>query len=219
MKVTRNLAAVLPAFNEAISIGDIVCAVQKYADVIVVDDGSTDNTANIARESGAYVIAHSTNCGYDRALNSGLMWVASQGYTYAVTLDADGQHEPCLIVQFEKELIAGADMVVGIRDHSQRWAEHLFALFSRAFWGIRDPLCGMKGYRISTIERAGNFDTYGSIGTEMCIRASLSGCVISQCPVHTLPRSDKSRFGGGLMANMRIIRALLLGLTLARSFS
>jgi len=218
MKVTRNLAAVLPAFNEALSIGDVVSAVQKYADVIVVDDGSTDRTADIAREKGAYVVAHSINCGYDRALNSGMMWAASQGYTYAVTLDADGQHEPSSIMQFEQELIAGAEIVVGNRECTQRWSESAFSLISRALWGIHDPLCGMKGYRLATLQRAGSFDSYGSIGTELCIRASRSGCVIRQCSVHTLPRSDRSRFGGGLMANMRIVRALLLGLILARSF-
>lgn len=215
----EELVAVLPALNEASTIANVVNSLRAYCDVVVVDDGSTDHTGDFARAAGAFVISHAVNRGYDQALESGLLWVASQGYGHAITLDADGQHSASTILLFIHELEAGADLVIGIRDRRQRWAESLFSLIGKRLWGIDDPLCGMKGYRLALVRAAGRLDTYSSIGTEFCIRAARSGCVIHQVQVPTSSRNGASRFGGGLGPNLRIIRAILLGVLRASAFS
>jgi glycosyltransferase involved in cell wall biosynthesis len=212
-----QLAAVIPALNESGSIAEVVASVHAFADVVVVDDGSTDSTGKLARVAGAHVVTHAHNRGYDHALESGLMWAAEQGYKYAVTLDADGQHNTATISLFARELEAGADIVVGVRDCTQRWAEKLFALIATALWNIRDPLCGMKGYRLDLLRCAGRFDTYISVGTEFCIRAARSGCVIRQVPVPTKQRNGAPRFGSGLRANIHIVRAIWLGIVRTKS--
>ena len=120
---------------------------------------------------------------------------------------------------FSNALEAGADLVIGVRDHKQRWAESFFSFVSKLLWNIDDPLCGMKGYRLDLLRSEGKFDTYSSIGTEFCIRAARSGCVIDQIPVQTLPRIGKSRFGSGFFANLRIIRAIAFGVFKAIPFS
>jgi len=212
------LAAVIPALNESGSIAEVVASVHAFAVVVVVvDDGSTDGTGELAQVAGAHVVTHAHNRGYDHALESGLMWAAKQGYKYAVTLDADGQHSTATISLFARELEAGADVVVGVRDRTQRWAEKLFALIASVVWNISDPLCGMKGYRLDLLRHTGRFSTYTSVGSEFCIRAVRSGYVIRQVPILTTERFGLSRFGSGLRANARILRAICLGLLRARS--
>jgi glycosyltransferase involved in cell wall biosynthesis len=207
-----QFAAVIPAFNEARSIEAVVQHVSHRALAIVVDDGSTDNTAVLARTAGAYVVSHPVNRGYDCALETGLRTAIILGCTFAVTIDADGQHDPSLLDRFNSELNAGADFVVGKRDQTQRWSETLFCILGRVVWGLNDPLCGMKGYRLSILDNAKNINTYRSIGTELAIRLVKGGVKARQILVETRPRQGDSRFGRGLKANIAIIKALWIGL-------
>jgi glycosyltransferase involved in cell wall biosynthesis len=207
-----RLAAVIPAFNEERSIEAVVRQVRQRALAIVVDDGSTDDTAIHARAAGAHVVSHPVNRGYDGALETGLRTAITLGCTFAVTMDADGQHDETLLDQFGSELETGADLVVGHRDRTQRWSETLFCVVGRIVWGLQDPLCGMKGYRLSKLENFAEINTYPSIGTELAISMVRAEIRVSQPKIKTRQRDGISRFGGGLNANLRICRALWIGL-------
>ena len=206
------VVAVIPALNEAGSIGTVVGGLLTRAAVIVVDDGSTDETSSIARKAGARVVRHELNRGYDAALATGLADASAQGYELVITMDADGQHNPDLIEPFIMALRRGADLVVGVRDYHQRFSESLFAWIGKRFWGISDPLCGMKGYRLERFASAGQFDRYPSVGTSFAIYAARNGLAISEIAVRTRPRVGTARFGRGLRANYIILKALMLGL-------
>jgi glycosyltransferase involved in cell wall biosynthesis len=217
LKLTEHeVAAVIPAFNEAATIARVINAVAQYARPIVICDGSSDGTAQIARASGAEVVVHVKNLGYDRALESGLFRAIELEFKFAITMDADGQHDPAILEQFKAELLNGADLVLGVRDRHQRIAESLFAVIGHLLWKISDPLCGVKGYRLSLLKRAGRFDTYTSIGTEFTLRAARAGCKLTQVPICTFERIGYSRFGSGFNANWRIIRAMGLGIMRTR---
>ncbi|NOS67043.1 MAG: glycosyltransferase family 2 protein [Candidatus Peribacteraceae bacterium] len=89
------LVAVIPAYNEASRVGNVVSAARKYVDaVIVVDDGSTDDTSSTATKAGAQVIRHGQNGGAGAATMTGLEAARRMGATAVVTLDADEQHDP-----------------------------------------------------------------------------------------------------------------------------
>src|ERR1700709_426190 len=92
--------AIVPAFNESESISRVVDELRLHApgfDVVVVDDGSTDDTADRARPAGAEVLRHPYNRGIGGAVQSGYMYAAERGYEVAVQVDGDGQHDPrCL---------------------------------------------------------------------------------------------------------------------------
>jgi glycosyltransferase involved in cell wall biosynthesis len=90
-----DCAAVIPCFNEAASIAALVRAVRRQVPcVLVVDDGSADDTTSLARGAGAVVVRHERNLGKGAALKTGLAWALRQDYVWALTLDGDGQHAP-----------------------------------------------------------------------------------------------------------------------------
>src|SRR6185437_974561 len=91
-----NLLAIVPAYNESASIAGTVADVQLHApefDVLVIDDGSTDDTADVARRSGASVVRHPFNLGIGGAVQSGYQYARENGYEVAVQVDGDGQHD------------------------------------------------------------------------------------------------------------------------------
>lgn len=205
-----RVAIVIPAFNEARTIRAIVSSVTDYGTAIVVDDGSTDATGEIAKDAGAIVVRHASNKGYDGALNSGFARAAASGAKYVITLDADGQHNPSQLADFVRNLDAGYDLVLGVRDKTQRLGEAIFAAVGKILWNIGDPLCGMKGYRMACYARAGAFDTFQSIGTELAVRTLVAGGKFIELPVVTRERIDTPRFGRVFSANVKILRSMLV---------
>lgn len=116
----KTLAAI-PCYNEELAIGSVVITSRKHVDeVLVVDDGSTDATAEIAREAGAKVISHNVNRGKGAAIKSAFGYAAADGFDYLVFLDGDGQHDPNHIPLLIRPLqIDTADIVIGFRNLKQ----------------------------------------------------------------------------------------------------
>jgi glycosyltransferase involved in cell wall biosynthesis len=208
----HRIGIVIPALNEAGTIGSVVSLAAQYGIAIVIDDGSSDATAALSAAAGATVVRHEVNRGYDQALSSGFVRAAEMDCEYVVTLDGDGQHDPAILGRFIESLDRGADVALGLRDRRQRLAEHVFAWIAAAMWGIRDPLCGMKAYRMSLYRDLGHFDSYDSIGTELMIYAARTRKRIDQIPLKTRDRIDAPRFGKRFSTNKRIFRALLYAL-------
>jgi glycosyltransferase involved in cell wall biosynthesis len=113
MKIT----AILPAFNEEVSIGSMVLHTKQHADhVIVIDDGSKDRTSEFARLAGAEVIRHPRNLGKGKALKTGFDHVSKNGCKIIITMDSDGQHDPEDIKKLVAPILTGeADIVNGSR--------------------------------------------------------------------------------------------------------
>lgn len=204
-----RIGLVIPAYNEAGTIYAVVKASSEYGTTIVVNDCSSDATAHVAEQAGAIVVNHHRNLGYDGALNSGFAKAYTLGFDLIITLDADGQHDPKLLLSFIDCIDLGADLVLGVRDKRPRVAEHIFALYTKARYGIDDPLCGMKAYRRSIYERLGHFDSYSSIGTELMLFGARNNFQFKQVKFAVKDRQDSPRFGRRLSANLRIFRSML----------
>lgn len=107
--------AIIPAYQEAETIGPVVDGTREHVDeVVVVDDGSTDGTAAIARERGAMVIEHVFNTGVGGAVRTGYQYAIRNDYEYVVQIDADGQHDPASIPTL-LGAADDADIVIGSR--------------------------------------------------------------------------------------------------------
>jgi glycosyltransferase involved in cell wall biosynthesis len=116
---TVRRVAVVPAFNEEANVGrvvDEIRAVDPMVDIVVVDDGSVDRTADVAREHGATVVRLPFNLGIGGAVQTGFRYAFEQGYDLAVRLDGDGQHDPSQLERILRPVLAGeADIAVGSR--------------------------------------------------------------------------------------------------------
>ena len=208
-----KVAVIVPAFNEAQSIAGVISELLPHGIVIAIDDASTDGTYSTALESGAVVVKHPYNQGYDAALNSGFSKAADLGCDYAITFDADGQHDASLIPKFIDLFSHGVDMVIGVRPQPARLGEYLFSLYTRWKFGVRDPLCGMKGYRMSIYQARGWFDSYQSIGTELMLFGLRKQYTYEQIEVPIAARQGSGpRFGNRIKANWRILRAITMSL-------
>ena len=126
--MTASVAALIPAFNCAAVIAAVVRGARRFVpDVLVVDDGSGDGTAAVARAAGARVVVHDQNRGKGPALRSGLAVLLGEQWTHVLMLDGDGQHDPEDIPGF---LAAGetVDLALGNRLHRPE------AIPAKRFW-------------------------------------------------------------------------------------
>ncbi len=119
-QITRhNILAVIPAYNEQGAIGQVVTDVLDavpHADILVIDDGSTDMTAEVARDAGATVVQHPINLGIGGTVQTGLKFARRMGYDYIIRLDGDGQHNAADIPKLLDVVISGeADVAIGSR--------------------------------------------------------------------------------------------------------
>lgn len=147
------MIALIPAYDETSTIGRVVARARRHLVVLVVDDGSRDGTAAVAREAGAEVAVQWPNRGKGAALRTGFDIAIQRGVEAVVTLDADGQHDPDEIPRFLEAFAAGPyDLIVGQRDFrrmppSRRLANTLGgAAFS---WAVgRSIPDNQSGYRL-----------------------------------------------------------------------
>jgi glycosyltransferase involved in cell wall biosynthesis len=217
---TPRVAILIAAYNEEKTISEVVLGASNFGQVFVSDDGSTDATAEAALRSGAVVLSQGSNQGYDSALAFGLSKLSREEFDFVITMDADGQHDFGDILLFEGALTAGAFLVVGTRPRKARLMEKVFGFFTTVIWGVPDPLCGMKGYRISLLRDKRKIKTYDSVGTEILMFALNNGLRVDCVPISGKERDGKPRFAGVVRANLVIGLSLTLAFLIAlKSFA
>lgn len=222
-----NVSVIIPALNEEEPIGEVVreCFTTGLPrEIIVVDNGSTDRTAERAREAGARVIAEPTH-GYGRACAAGITALSSE-CDIVVFLDGDGSDCPEFIDQLVNPIIDGThDFVIGSRTRGQRESGSMNAqqIFAGRFagwllsilYGVRyTDMCPFRAIRRDALEQVGMREkTYGW-NLEMQMRAARNGLRILEIPVnHRCRAGGVSKVSGTLrgtfVAGARIMATLL----------
>jgi glycosyltransferase involved in cell wall biosynthesis len=198
-----TVAALIPAYFEEKHVGDVVRrTLQQLANVVVVDDGSSDATADTARKAGAHVIVHDQNLGKGASIKSGFRYWLEQGATYVVILDADGQHLPEEIERFLSAASSGiGELLIGTRMNDVRGMpfvrravnRYMSRKISRACGqDIPDTQCGFRMVHRSIMSNLlGGTDRF-DYETEMLILASRAGCRITSVPISTVYSDEVS---------------------------
>ncbi|MEM7199977.1 MAG: glycosyltransferase family 2 protein [Planctomycetota bacterium] len=194
----------IPAHNEAGRIHRVIEGVRgshPRADVVVVDDGSTDETGEEARARGARVLRHPFNLGYGASLLTGYVYAKQRGYRRVVQLDGDGQHDPSGISKLLGALDSGADVAVGSRylagrspatSFGRRLGSRLFSWIVTRWTGTRitDPTSGyqaMTATAIAELAHAGFPEDYPD--ADVLITLSRAGLSLTEVSVDMRERS------------------------------
>lgn len=178
-----KLSVVIPVYNEEKTIGKVLSKIPKEHEIIVVDDGSTDNSYKIAKSFGAKVIRHNKNLGYDRAIRTG---IENSKTDVIVTLDADGEHNPKEIPKLIKKL-KHVDIVLGERETLPRFSEKLIAwLVRRRIKNIRDATTGFRAIKKSAMDKI-NTKNMG-FGANMVLQAKKNKLKIGFVKVSSIRR-------------------------------
>jgi len=131
-----KVAVIVPAYNEESSIGEVISGIRKVlpdALILVVDDGSSDNTSSIVRDAGAVLLRLSFNIGYGSALQTGYMYAAEKNVSYCIQMDADGQHNAESLPDILNELEKGdSEFVIGVRKFCRDGSGYRAGYFRRA---------------------------------------------------------------------------------------
>jgi glycosyltransferase involved in cell wall biosynthesis len=191
--------ALVPAFDAESTVGDVVSALVRdwpeAGAVIVIDDGSTDHTARVARRAGAIVLGHPRNCGKGAALRTGLRSAFEQGFDVAVSVDADGQHPPDEAVRLLSADADAAALLLGVRDLvaagaprknqiSNGISNFFLSLFARR--AFADTQCGLRRYPVAgTLALRGRDDGY-AFEPETILRAVAAGLRIVEVPIRVI---------------------------------
>lgn len=173
--VGKNCALIC-AYNEEAAIGKIISETKKYVDgILVVNDGSTDRTSEIARDLGVDLIEHKGNLGKGQALKNGLAYLSESDYNGVITLDADGQHLPEEIPRFT-EKIQNYDVLIGQRDFDTEGipkGRKYGNKFDAFMWtkilkqDIKDPQNGFRMFRRDSLNEMLNLSTNSGFPFEL----------------------------------------------------
>jgi glycosyltransferase involved in cell wall biosynthesis len=204
MQNISSVCALIPAFNEADVIASVVRETQKYLSTIfVIDDGSTDGTGEIAKNSGAICIRLSRNCGKGAAIRKGIEYIEGLGFSHVLILDGDGQHLPSDIPSLIRTASdQNADMVIGTRsfglDHMPRERFFSNSLGSKAtslLLGreIRDSQCGFRLIRLDKLRNLHLRAKKYEIEMEILIKMSRAGYNIAQAPISMVYENNRAR--------------------------
>ena len=220
---TRPCLVVIPAWNEEVALPGVIAELGQHveADVLVVDDGSTDATVAVARAAGAEVLILPYNLGVGGAMRAGFAFARRHGYEVVVQVDADGQHNPAdvpgLVTALEEQ---GADILIGARFAGvgeyrargpRRWAMTLLSAVISRVAGTRltDTTSGFKalGPRALRLFAQDYPAEYLGDTVEALVTAARAGLVIRQHGVAMRPRAGGTPSHGPVKATIFLARA------------
>jgi glycosyltransferase involved in cell wall biosynthesis len=235
MTSNARYLAVIPAYNESQTLRDVINAIRVDAppcDIVVVDDGSTDRTGEIARRAGVPVLRHPFNLGIGGAVQSGFQYARDHDYDYMIQIDGDGQHRPdqlsTLIAAMDED--PTLDMVCGSRfltpsgypaPISRRTGIQLFAFLLSKIVGQRvsDPTSGFRLYNRRAINLFARDYPHDYPEVEAVLMVHWHRLRAREVPVEMLQRGggvSSIRSGKSAYYMIKVLLAIFIGLARAR---
>lgn len=192
--MSEKTLVVIPALNASRTVAPIVLEAKKFVEnVVVVNDGSTDDTETVAHAAGAFVLRHRVNRGKGAALKTGFDYALANGYEAVITLDADGQHLPAEIPKFLAARAArGAELIIGSRRHlfhgmvPRRRNANIFsawAISKTAGVAVDDSQSGFRLYAASLLGRIAIKSDGFDAESEVIVRAGRLNVRVEMLPI------------------------------------
>ncbi len=199
---SAEIIALIPNYNEARYITDVVRRTLAYVPAVVIDDGSTDGSGAAAALAGAKVLVHPANQGKGKALNTGYDYALQRGVTAVITLDADGQHDPDEIPNFIAAFRAGqGDLIIGQRSFAEMPSKNQFGNRAGSFLlGLamgRPVPDNQSGYRLlsrAVLAQVRTSSRRFEAEVEILLRAQMAGFRLAWIPIKTIYNDKKSHF-------------------------
>lgn len=227
-----SVLVIMPAWNEEEAIGATIAdlrAKAPWVDLVVINDGSTDNTAQAARQAGAFVIDLPYNMGVGAAMRTGYRYARRMDYDIAMQMDSDGQHPP----EFIETLIEGldrADIVIGSRFAAsdtykvrgpRKWAMGLLSFLFTRISGEKftDVTSGFRAVNRRGIQQYCEFFPAEYLGDtiDSTVMAIRSGCRVIQVPVEMRERQGGTPSSGPLKSAIYLVRSFFaFGISMTR---
>ncbi|MBI3609121.1 MAG: glycosyltransferase family 2 protein [Nitrospirae bacterium] len=221
-----KLWVVIPAYNEAATIGEVIRQVRTAdlpgleKEVLVVDDGSSDPTASVARAQGAVVIRHLVNRGLGGALGTGIEAALRRDADVIITYDADGQHSPADIAKIIEPILTGrADVVIGSRmadpggmPWTRRVANSLANLVTWVLFGIQttDSQSGLRAFSRAGAQRIRIWADRYEVSSEICAEIHRRRLRLAEVPIRAVYTKYSLSKGQGFRVGLRTLFRLLL---------
>lgn len=219
----HRLLVIIPALDEEQTVATVVQEVlaELEADILVIDDGSSDTTVERSLAAGATVLRHPFNLGVGAAVRTGLRYGHEHGYDVVVQIDADGQHEVCDATGLAKAVVeGGADVVVGSRfsagysvSHLRRFSMRLLARLVTRYLGtpITDSTSGFRAFGPDAMRwfSSGYPTAYLSDTVGALLLAADWGMVVAEVPVRMHPRRVGRSSSGPLLSTYYLLRLSL----------
>ena len=202
----QRLLVVIPAYNEEASLARVIASVRAAmppADIIVINDGSRDGTAQVATNAGAQVVTLPYNLGIGAAMQTGFLFARKGGYDYLIQVDGDGQHDPNEIGEILGPVIAGeADVVAGARYIEDRgyitpWPRRIGIIILATLISlivrqrVTDPTSGFRASNRRAIEYCAELYPPDYPEPESVVRFARAGLRMKEVPV-----TMNARYGG-----------------------
>ena len=197
-------AAVIPCFNEEATIGSVVAATRRFlSTVLVIDDGSLDQTVERADAAGAVTLRHGRNFGKGRALQEGWRWACERGFTWAMTLDGDGQHSAEDIPSFLRcAEQSGAALVIGNRMNAaaempwlrrvvNRWISRRISQAAGQL--LPDSQCGFRLMNLETWSSLPIDASRFEIESEVLLAFVAAGHAVEFVPIRVIYKNEASK--------------------------
>ena len=199
-----NICVVIPAFNEAETIGPLIKEIKSQClEVLVIDDGSKDNTADASQKAGARVLINKKNCGKGVSLIKGFKYAVENNFDCVIAMDGDGQHLATDIPAFIQEAknheisvlvgnrMPNAKNMPILRFFTNQFMSWLISLLCKQ--QIPDSQCGFRLVKRAVLEKVKLNTANFEIESELLIKASRQGFKIAAVPITTVYRNEKSK--------------------------
>jgi len=200
----NDTVIIIPAKNEFDNLKVLLKKISfQEIDIIIVDDNSNDETLLLKKiYKKILILKNKKSLGYDDSIKKGLIY-AKKRYSYAITMDADFEHDPKYLSKIIKNLKEGYQIVVGERDRKNRFLEILFSQFIKKFYGINDLFSGYRGINLTILNKNLLYKKFEMPYVIFKLHNKFKNT--KNIKIICKKRIGKSRFGNLLIGNSKIL--------------